>query len=97
MYEDMLVVPGYDVLEEKESMGRITREQHAALSATFGNVARNIRQLGINAMPDYEYIIDQLSLMQALYREHPSPASGGNLTGSGIWTRTPVVPTTMAP
>ena len=96
MYEDMLVVPDgrYDVLGEKEASGRISRDQRVALSATFANVAQHIRQLGINAMPDYTYIIDQLTLMQAIYRDHPTES---DMTGSGVWTRAPVMTETATP
>jgi hypothetical protein len=82
MYEDMLVVPGgrHDVLRVKEEMGRISPDQRLEISRLFANVAEHIRRLGINAMPDYEYIIDHLTSIQSVYR-------GSSLADSGILTR----------
>jgi hypothetical protein len=79
MYENLLIVPfapsmsqeeesvAIDVLLEKVKAGRMNRAQYESIFSTFTGIQDHIRSLGLDDLPDYDWIIQEFQNILAVY------------------------------
>jgi hypothetical protein len=69
--EDDAPKPPTDVLLDKVAAGKMSEAQYEEISCSFNRALRHIRSLGLDDLPDYDLIIEELETIVAVYEGRP--------------------------